>query len=146
MLGDAEIRSFVHDGIVRVPQAFSVETAQAACAILWRHSGAEAANPATWTKPVIRLGERTEAPFLEAANSRLDVTEACRTELAVGAAGTVYLCHPFVVHAAQRHRGRTPRFIAQPPLFAAEPLELDRADGAHSPVEAAIREALSSVA
>ena len=37
--------------------------------------------------------------------------------LATGEAGTVYLCHPFLVHAAQRHRGRAPRFLAQPPLL-----------------------------
>jgi len=29
--------------------------------------------------------------------------------LATGPAGTVYLCHPFLVHAAQAHRGATPR-------------------------------------
>lgn len=34
--------------------------------------------------------------------------------LATGAPGDVYLCHPFLVHAAQRHHGREPRFIAQP--------------------------------
>jgi hypothetical protein len=34
--------------------------------------------------------------------------------LATGHAGDVYLCHPFLVHAAQRHRGSEPRFIAQP--------------------------------
>jgi hypothetical protein len=33
---------------------------------------------------------------------------------ATGRAGDVYLCHPFLVHAAQRHRGVEPRFIAQP--------------------------------
>lgn len=40
---------------------------------------------------------------------------------ATGEAGTVYLCHPFLVHAAQPHRGRHPRFLAQPPLLPAEP-------------------------
>lgn len=34
--------------------------------------------------------------------------------LATGRAGDVYLCHPFRVHAAQRHRGTEPRFLAQP--------------------------------
>ncbi len=43
-------------------------------------------------------------------------TENCTVELATGAAGTVYLCHPFLVHAAQPHRGTKPRFMAQPPL------------------------------
>lgn len=34
-----------------------------------------------------------------------------------GRGGTVYLCHPFLVHAAQPHRGTRPRFMAQPPLL-----------------------------
>lgn len=37
--------------------------------------------------------------------------------LATGIKGTVYLCHPFLIHAAQSHRGNAPRFMAQPPLF-----------------------------
>lgn len=37
--------------------------------------------------------------------------------LATGPAGTVYLCHPLLVHAAQVHRGTVPRFMAQPPLL-----------------------------
>lgn len=41
----------------------------------------------------------------------------CAQTLATGPAGTVYLCHPFLVHAAQPHRGTTPRFMAQPPLL-----------------------------
>lgn len=66
-----------------------------------------------------------------------------REELAVGKAGTVYLCHPFLVHAAQRHRGTSPRFMAQPPLIPREPIRLFRHDGAYSPVEQAIRNAIS---
>jgi hypothetical protein len=66
-----------------------------------------------------------------------------REELAVGKAGTVYLCHPFLVHAAQRHRGTSPRFIAQPPLMPREPISLHRADGDYSPVERAILSAIS---
>ena len=69
-------------------------------------------------------------------------TVARRQVLATGEAGTVYLCHPFLVHAAQPHRGTRPRFLAQPPLPPAEPFVLDRADGAYSPVEQAIRIAL----
>jgi hypothetical protein len=68
----------------------------------------------------------------------------CPQALATGSAGTVYLCHPFLVHAAQPHRGTVPRFMAQPPLYPAEPFRLDRADGDHSPVEIAIRLALES--
>jgi hypothetical protein len=62
--------------------------------------------------------------------------------LATGEAGTVYLCHPFLVHAAQPHRGSRPRFMAQPPLHPSEPLRLDRENGDYSPVEIAIRQPL----
>ena len=62
--------------------------------------------------------------------------------LAIGEAGDVYLCHPFLVHAAQMHRGATPRFMAQPPLHPAELFRIERADGDYSPVEIAIRQAL----
>jgi hypothetical protein len=43
-------------------------------------------------------------------------TEACPEALATGPAGTVWLCHPFLVHAAQPHRGTRPRLLAQPGL------------------------------
>jgi hypothetical protein len=44
-------------------------------------------------------------------------SEPCEVRLATGSAGTVFLCHPFLVHAAQAHRGTQPRFMAQPPLI-----------------------------
>jgi len=65
--------------------------------------------------------------------------------LATGEGGTVYLCHPFLIHAAQKHRGKNPRFMSQPPLLPAVPLSLERADGQYSPVEIAIREALKDI-
>jgi hypothetical protein len=63
--------------------------------------------------------------------------------LAVGKAGTVYLCHPFLVHAGQRHRGQQPKFMAQPPLLPQSDFNID-AKGPFSPVEEAIRKALNS--
>jgi hypothetical protein len=70
-------------------------------------------------------------------------TSSCPEVSAVGEAGTVYLCHPFLVHAAQINRGTQPRFMAQPPLLPAEPLQLSRPNRAdYSPVELAIRRAL----
>jgi hypothetical protein len=62
---------------------------------------------------------------------------------AVGTAGTVYLCHPFLVHAAQRHRGTKPRFMAQPPLMPREPISLCRTERDYSPVERAILNGIS---
>ena len=99
----------------------------------------------------IRIGSHMDlARFLEPAGEagkahmNLDHIGADRPEaLAMGDAGTVYLCHPFLVHAAQRHRGSTPRFMAQPPLGLAKPYRLDREDGDYSPVEIAIRRALA---
>jgi hypothetical protein len=85
------------------------------------------------------------APAGEAGMSHLmlDRIGADRPEaLATGEAGTVYLCHPFLVHAAQIHRGSTARFMAQPPLHPAEPFQLNREDGNYSPVEIPIKRAL----
>ncbi len=71
-------------------------------------------------------------------------TAGCEEVLATGAAGTVYLCHPFLVHAAQVNRGTQPRFMAQPPLLSTEPLDLNRTDAMlYSPVEVAIRRGLA---
>lgn len=77
-------------------------------------------------------------PFIELAG-KLDVCQNRPVELATGEACTVYLCHPFLVHAAQPHRGTEPRFLAQPPLLPAQPLQIHRPDGTYSPVELAIR-------
>jgi len=81
------------------------------------------------------LGDLAANGFAETAH--------CAELAATGSAGTVYLCHPFLVHAAQPHRGTRPRFLAQPPLSPASGrLELTRADGDYAPVELAIRSAL----
>jgi hypothetical protein len=254
-LSAAQIDAFIKDGFVRIDQAFPTYLADTARERLWRDTGCNPGDPATWAKPVIRLGMYTEPAFVEAANTpllhaafdqlvgarrwqpcgamgtfpvrfpspddpgdagwhvdasfgtdmgdfmqwRVNVTSrgrallmlflfsdidddeaptrlrvgshvdiarqlapagdagltlralaangfaesATRPErLATGPAGTVYLCHPFLVHSAQPHRGRRPRFLAQPPLLPSQPLRLDRAEADSSPVERAIRRAL----
>lgn len=255
-LSDAQVQQFIHDGFVCIDDAFPRAMAEEARAILWRDSGCDPDNAATWTKPVIRLGMFGQKPFLDSANtpvlhaaydqlagagrwlpcrsmgtfpvrfpsatdpgdsgwhvdasfgwehpdfmewrvnvasrgrallmlflfsdigerdaptrirrgSHLDMARqlapagdagltlrelaadgfagsAARPEmLAVGEAGTVYLCHPFLVHAAQPHRGTRPRFMAQPPLLPKAPIDLTRDDADLSPVERAIRDALA---
>lgn len=57
---------------------------------------------------------------------------------AVGAAGTIYLCHPFLAHAAQAHRGTAPKFMAQPPLLLKGEIDIT-SEIAASPVEEAIK-------
>lgn len=98
----------------------------------------------------IRVGSHLDVPgvlepageaglsFIELAE-KLNTTADRTVALATGKAGTVYLCHPFLIHAAQPHHGTRPRFMAQPPLYPAEPQQLQRADGGYSPVEIAIR-------
>ncbi|OCC01372.1 phytanoyl-CoA dioxygenase [Labrys sp. WJW] len=257
-LDAAQIERFIEDGFVRVDDAFPRELAEQARAIMWRDLPCDPNDPATWTKPVIRLAGYGGGPFEKAVNTpvllnafdqlvgqgrwhprdglgsfpirfphpddpgdvgwhvdlsfpgegcdpdersdfsawRVNVTsrgrallmlflfsdvgpedaptrirvgshldmarylapagEAGRSHmdleqmgaqrpqsLATGKAGTVYLCHPFLVHAAQKHRGSTPRFLAQPPLMPKEPFRLQRDDGDYSPVEIAIRRALT---
>lgn len=257
-LSGAHIEQFIRDGFVRIEHAFPRHIADEARAILWRATGCDPNDPATWTKPVIRLPHDTQEPFRTAANtpvlhrafdqlvgagrwlpcgrlgtfpirfpspddpgdagwhidvsfgldspdfmswranvsskgrallmlflfsdvgendaptririgSHVDIARrlkpagdaglslgelasngfqesAKRPEaLATGEAGTVYLCHPFLVHSAQPHRGTRPRFLAQPPLLPKEPLRLIREDGGYSPVEMAIREAITGV-
>ena len=64
---------------------------------------------------------------------------------ATGAAGDVYLCHPFLVHAATRpHRGAEPRFIAQPPISIAGDLQLAGDVDRLSPVARSVRTALDA--
>jgi hypothetical protein len=224
---------FNKEGFVKLERAFPRDLADEARAILWKDTGCDPDDMATWTKPVIRLGMYSQVPFIKAANmqvlheafdqlvgagkwlpcrsmgtfpvrfpsaedpgdsgwhidasfgdddpdflswrvnarsrgrallmlflfsdvtgsdaptrirvgSHLDMarilepagetglslrelaaigfaeTEHCREVLATGDAGTVYLCHPFLVHAAQTHRGLHPRFMAQPPLLPKE--------------------------
>ncbi|MGN6284880.1 MAG: phytanoyl-CoA dioxygenase [Afipia sp.] len=254
-LSAAQIEQFVHDGYLKIENAFARTLADDMRDILWRETGCAPDDPATWTRPVIRLGYYGQPPFAEAANTPklhaaydalvgpgrwaprydlgtfpvrfpstddpgdagwhidvsfgldnpdfmswranvtskgramlmlflvsdvgpddaptriragshrdiarilspagetglslrdlaangFDETAHRREALATGGAGTVYLCHPFLVHAAQPHRGSRPRFMAQPPLLPSAPLPLTRPDNAHSPVEQAIRLAL----
>lgn len=64
---------------------------------------------------------------------------------ATGRAGDVYLCHPFLVHAAQAHRGAEPKFMAQPPLYPADgQLGLDDPVAAEAPVVRAIHLGLNA--
>lgn len=78
--------------------------------------------------------------FMELA-TKLPESQQDMEILATGKAGTVYLCHPFLVHAAQRHSGLAPRFMAQPPLLLRNKFDI-RSKISCSPVEKAIRIAL----
>jgi hypothetical protein len=246
-----QVQDFIDNGFVKIENAFSTDLARQCRDELWADIGLSPDRPENWIQPVIRVGSKASAPFIEAANTRplhkawdqlvgdrrwltpkglgifpirfpssqppgddgwhVDVsfgddnpdfmewranvksrgrallmlflfsdvgvndaptrirkgshatiarellpygeagatlrqlsangyasTNDCEVELATGAAGTVYLCHPFLVHAAQPHRGKRPRFMAQPPLLPES--EFDPALPP-SPVQIAIRQA-----
>lgn len=84
--------------------------------------------------------------FLDLAD-RIQASMLVNQVAATGGKGTVYLCHPFIAHAAQQHRGKVPRFLAQPPLHPRNGIlvpggNLEKVD---SPVVKAIRLALSEI-
>jgi hypothetical protein len=81
--------------------------------------------------------------FIELAQ-KLTTTLDRKIAHATGPAGTVYLCHPFLIHGAQAHRGRQPRFLAQPPLQprSEDSIQVARESEDYSPVELAIRSGL----
>ena len=80
--------------------------------------------------------------FMELAK-KLDSLPKRDQALATGRAGTVYLCHPFIVHAAQDHHGTKPKFMAQPPLQTKHDFNIYRNESELSPVEKAIRKAIT---
>jgi hypothetical protein len=255
-LSTTQINSFINDGFVKIEHAFPLEIADECRAILWKLTGCDSNNPASWKEPVVRIGELGLEPFKAAANteilhnafdqlagkgnwlprqtlgsfairfpvkepagdtgwhvdasfpginaenylewrinihskgrallmlflfsdvseddaptvikvaSHLDVAKILEPEgeqglsfmqlaqrldslpnhphtLATGKAGTVYLCHPFIVHAAQDHHGTRPKFMAQPPLLTKHDFNIYRTNNQYSPVEKAIVKGLS---
>lgn len=222
MLSSVQIDGFIEQGFIKIENAFPQELADECRSILWKYTQCDPYNPATWTQPVIRIGEIGLEPFRKAANtdvlhqafdqlvgkgswlpkmtlgsfpirfpskeqagdtgwhvdasfpgsnpdnyldwrinvhsksrallmlflfsdvsefdaptvlkigSHLDVAKILEKEgdlglsfmelaqqigglnhqeeaIATGMPGTVYLCHPFIVHRAQEHRGSTPQ-------------------------------------
>jgi len=69
VLTDAQREQFVNNGFVKLESAFSPATANEASAILWQATGCDPADPKTWTRPVIRLGDFAQEPFRQAVNT-----------------------------------------------------------------------------
>ena len=70
------------------------------------------------------------------AGARVAAASSARpVRLATGLPGDMYLVHPFTVHAADEHRGATPRFMAQAPVMLTSPLD----PGSTSLLAAALR-------
>ena len=75
--------------------------------------------------------------FMDLAN-RFDKPSPDKIDFAIGQAGTVYLCHPFLIHAAQEHKGSSPRFMAQPSLISKRRFIIDDLVKFLCPIEKAI--------
>jgi len=67
------------------------------------------------------LSDQSVTPF-EAGPLVDECSAGRRVDFATGEPGDVYVVHPFTVHAADEHRGRTPRFMAQAPYVLTTPL------------------------
>lgn len=103
---------------------------------------------------LVRVGSHLDVPSLlrEHGDDGLDWMSLCLLavpasqhrpiDLVTGRLGDVYLCHPFLVHAAQAHHGSVPRFMAQPPLEPVGDMDLDA--GTPSPVAQAILNGLNA--
>lgn len=85
------------------------------------------------------LAERPEGVLPTAFPTR-DLIGQCRDFVeATGAAGDVYLLHPYVLHAKSQNLLGRPRMITNPPVHLLEPLDFNRPDPADfSPVERAV--------
>jgi hypothetical protein len=93
---------------------------------------------ATDSVPVVAkfLAERPEGVLPSEFNFRELVGQCREFEEATGAAGDVFLLHPFVLHAASQNPLRVIRIITNPPVHLNEPMRFDRsAPDEHSPVE-----------
>jgi hypothetical protein len=81
--------------------------------------------------PYGEVGARADGVFWRPSALCLPVAHA------IGRAGDIYLCHPFIVHTATwPHRGTTPRMIAQPAVHVQDGFAIDGSDP--SPIARAI--------
>src|SRR5258708_10909567 len=71
VLSSAEIQQFIQDGFVRIDRAFPRQLADEGRAILWRDLPCEPDDPASWTRPVIRLCYYDHEPLNRAGKSSL---------------------------------------------------------------------------
>jgi hypothetical protein len=78
----------------------------------------------------------------EALVAALPTPESDEIVHLTGEAGDVALMHPFLMHGFGPNRGTRLRFACNPLYALREPMQLERADGAYSPVEEATRRAL----
>jgi len=70
VLTDGEVEQFVREGVFPLKGAFPRELADECRQLLWAATGCDERDPTTWTKPVIRIEGRGDAPFAAANQHR----------------------------------------------------------------------------
>jgi hypothetical protein len=136
-LTDEDVERFVRDGAIRLAGAFPRDLADECRRLLWADTGCSHLDAAR-----LLFSTAQPAGFCTVARELAIRTEHLPEVVATGDAGDVWLCHPFVVHAAQRHRGTRVRFMAQPPLAGTGPIDPAHPVTERSPVEEAVHRAL----
>jgi len=71
MLTAEQIESFVTDGFVLVPNAFSPALAGECRDLLWKQLDMDPEDPSSWTREVVRLGIRGDDAFVRSANTEV---------------------------------------------------------------------------
>ncbi len=102
--------------------------------------------------PMVRRSYRAVAHILAQAEpaglspdqlqAQLPPVDPAQIVETTGRAGDVAMLHPLLIHGFGPNRGSRIRFACNPLIRLQEPMELDRRDGTHSPVEEAVRRAL----
>lgn len=89
-----------------------------------------------WKQSGDRVERFMKQAFVDDQGFRLQVVEG------TASAGDIFLCHPFLFHAASpNHRG-IPRFLCNRTTPLYEPMAVHRTDGSHSPLETSLCRAL----
>ena len=70
-LTTSQIDNFIHQGFIKIENAFPEELADVCRTILWKATQCDPDDPRTWTRPVIRIEEMTSEPFKNAANTKI---------------------------------------------------------------------------
>jgi len=112
--------------------------------VLW--SDVESQAGSTWIAPdsIPLVAQSLNEDRRGHQNSRFGrLIEPCSdVREATGKAGDVYLMHPYMLHCASPNWKKQVRIITNPPVHFLEPMQFNRPDGAYSPVEQCVLNAL----
>ncbi|MFF4269320.1 phytanoyl-CoA dioxygenase family protein [Streptomyces sp. NPDC001536] len=68
-MDDKMVERFLEDGFVKIEGAFPPRVAQHGARLLWRETGYDPEDPATWQDPVVWVADMAQGPFAAAVNS-----------------------------------------------------------------------------